>query len=171
MLFYSASPPSTGSPTFPAVPSIVEETEPVPHQYVHTYSTNPPPKKAATLPANMNPADIMNFNHLGGGDGHGHTHSRNHTHQNHHSGSSSRKSLDLGRRTNGYHNNHHHSHHNHHNGGLSDNFDCINELLEEGLDKSSNVHRRERVSIGAEVDRRKVFPADNYRNRSYTLQK
>ena len=105
----------------------------------------------------MNPAEIMNFSYLDKIPTHG---SRGSARDN--SGYNHTKKNASGRHLNGYTS----------QNGVVDNYDCINELLDEGLEHAAGSRRRERVSIGEEVDRRRVFPTDNghaYKHRSHTL--
>ena len=161
----SVSPTTSIESPFRILPTLEESDT-----FSYKQTTHAPPfKKASTLPTNMNPSDIMNFNYLGGnGPNYPNHNSTSNNHTNNNNGYHYKRVESGGRRLNGYSNNH--------NNGAIDNFDCINELLDEGLEYSSNVRRKERVSIGGEVDRRRVFPAEssshNYsRTRSNTLQK
>ncbi len=164
---FSVSPTSLDSPTFSVLPTL-SETDHTPYRHIN--HTAAPPKKASTLPANMNPEEIMKFSYLGNQTGN----HRDNTDHRYHNGP--RKS-ESGRRLNGYHSHNGIGYGGHNSqGGTIDNFDCINELLDEGLENSNTTKRRERVSIGGEVDRRRVFPSESngsqyYKNRSYTLQK
>ena len=166
----SVSPTISVESSFHILPTL-EESESFSYKPVPPSN---PPQKASTLPTNMNPSDIMNFNYLGNGVYPTHnSSSNNHVNTNsyYNYNNNIKRPESSGRRLNGYSNVHVP-----HNGtaGTIDNFDCINELLEEGLEHNGG-YRRERVSIGGEVDRRRVFPAENtsqnFITRSYTLQK
>ena len=163
--FYNSSPTTPDSPSLRILPTL-EEGDSSPQ--TNPTLAAPPPKKACTLPARVDASEIMNFTSLDGRHAQSQNHTQNHTQNHnatHYQSSGSRKYSSTSPTSNGYIA----------QNGLVDNFDCINELLDEGLE-SSNSQRRERTATGRETDRRRVFPSrenynPGYTNRSYTLQK
>ena len=109
--------------------------------------------KSITLPARMDPSAIMEFS---SSLNNGHIVHNNHIKR--HNGVSGRRG---------------HNHYHGHNGEI-DNFDCISELLEEGLESVSHS-RKKGSTVGDKMDgeggrRVPMFPTNNYSHYSYRSQ-
>ena len=135
------SPDSTSIQLLPTLEEIDHNQTPIHHG------------KSITLPARMDPSELMNFS---SSLSNGHIVHNNYIKR--HNGVSGRRG---------------HNHYHGHNGEI-DNFDCINELLEEGLESVSHS-KKKGSTVGDKTDgeqgrRVPMFPTNNYSHYSYRSQ-